>query len=310
MNGILVIDKPCGPTSHDIVDAVRQILRERKVGHTGTLDPVATGVLPLVIGSATKIARYLTGGDKTYQATFRLGVSTSTLDGEGEVTRERPVTVSDAQVRAVLADFVGDIEQIPPMYSAKKVDGKRLYELARQGVEVEREPKKVQVRSLEVHSLALPDVTIEVRCSAGTYVRVLAHDVGERLGCGAHLCQLRRVAAGPFTIADAVSFAELEAAPEQARGRLLPVARGLTDAPRIEVPSHLAKRIRNGYQLTVGDLRALDVPAFVLEQIVVLWRDDGAPLAVARALCDAGQLSGARRDERPIKIERVLGADD
>jgi tRNA pseudouridine55 synthase len=182
MDGILVIDKPAGPTSHDVVQQVRTLLRQKKVGHTGTLDPVATGVLPLVIGRATKVARYLTGGDKTYVATVRLGVATDTLDSAGEVLEERPVEADESTVRETIAGFVGEIEQLPPMYSAKKVDGKRLYELARKGVEVERETKRVTVHRIDVKACNLPDVTIEVACSAGTYLRALALDIGEELG--------------------------------------------------------------------------------------------------------------------------------
>jgi tRNA pseudouridine55 synthase len=307
MDGILVIDKPVGPTSHDVVDAVRRVLRQQKVGHTGTLDPVATGVLPLVVGQATKIARYLTGGDKTYVATFRLGQNTDTLDAEGTVLAERPVTADEAQVRQVLATFVGAIEQIPPMYSAKKVDGKRLYELARQGVEIEREAKKVTIHAITVDSVALPDVTVTVRCSAGTYVRVLAHDVGEKLGCGGHLQKLRRTAAGPFTIDDAVPLEALEKEPEQAKSRLLPLSRGLTDAPRIALPRHLAKAVMAGHQLTAGDLKNVDVPDFGLEQVVVLWHDSGELLAVTRALFSSTELPASRHDRRALKIERVLG---
>jgi tRNA pseudouridine55 synthase len=307
MDGILVIDKPVGPTSHDVVDVVRRILRQQKVGHTGTLDPVATGVLPLVVGQATKIARYLTGGDKTYVATFRLGQSTDTLDAEGTVLAEHPVTTDEPTLRQVLASFVGTIEQIPPMYSAKKVDGKRLYELARQGVEVEREAKKVTLHSIEVESVALPDVTVTVRCSAGTYVRVLAHDLGERLGCGAHLQKLRRVAAGPFTIDDAVALDRLEQEPALAKDRLLPLARGLSDAPRIALPRHLAKAVASGHQLSAGDLKNVDVPSYAFDQVVVLWHDSGELLAVTRALFPSAELPASRHDRRALKTERVLG---
>jgi tRNA pseudouridine55 synthase len=306
MDGILVIDKSVGPTSHDVVDAVRKILQQKKVGHTGTLDPLATGVLPLVLGRATKIARYLTGGDKKYRATFRLGITTQTLDAEGEVQDTRPVNVDEGAVRKALAAFVGEVEQVPPMYSAKKIEGKRLYELARKGVEVERQPKRVRIYAIELIAWASPDITVDVHCSAGTYVRVLAQDVGERLGCGGHLKQLRRTAAGPFSVTDAVTLEALEADPQSVSDHILPVARGLTDAPAIHVPLHAARMIASGHQLTVADLKTLDVPEFGSDQLVALWLDDGQLFAVARAVIASVQLPSSRRDQRALKTERVL----
>ncbi|MFC1611193.1 tRNA pseudouridine(55) synthase TruB [Myxococcota bacterium] len=306
MDGILIIDKPVGPTSHDVVDRVRNLLHQKKVGHTGTLDPVATGVLPLVLGRATKIARYLTGGDKQYRATFRLGVTTQTLDAEGEVVEERPVNAEEDSVRETLDSFVGEIQQIPPMFSAKKMHGKRLYELARQGVEVEREPKTVTIHSIDLVDLSLPDVTVDVRCSAGTYVRVLAQDTGERLGCGGHLKQLRRLAAGPFSIDEAVTLATLEADPGSASEHVLPLSRALTEMPRIFVPIHLARMVVSGHQLSVADLKALDVPDFAAEQLIALWLDDGELLAVTRTTMSSSELNSSRRDRRALKTERVL----
>ncbi|OGQ83369.1 MAG: tRNA pseudouridine(55) synthase TruB [Deltaproteobacteria bacterium RIFOXYA12_FULL_58_15] len=306
MDGILVIDKPAGPTSHDIVDAVRRVLRQKKVGHTGTLDPAATGALPLVLGSATKIARYLSGGNKEYDATLRLGVTTTTLDSEGEVVETKPVDVTEQQVRAVLGLFVGDIKQIPPMYSAKKMQGKRLYELARQGVEIEREPKDVIVHSIELTELSLPDIMVKVRCSAGTYVRVLAQDVGERLGCGGHLKQLRRIVAGPFSIDDAVTLDVLEAAPENAKAHILPIGRGLRGVPSVSLPVHLGRQVASGQQLMVADLRTLDIPDVGENDLVALWLDDGTLLALTRAGIPTARLASARRDEIALKTERVF----
>ncbi len=306
MDGVLVIDKPAGPTSHDVVSRMRKVLKEKKVGHTGTLDPTATGVLPLVLGGATKVARYLTGGDKTYRATLRLGVSTDTLDAAGEVIEERPVSVAETDVRAAAQGFVGEIEQVPPMYSAKKVDGKRLYELARQGIEVEREAKRVRVHSIEVTSVALPDVVIDVRCSAGTYVRVLARDIGEKLGCGAHLKSLTRLAAGPFTLADAVSLQQAIDDPDSAKKRVIPVGKALSMLPRIDVPRDVARMVQDGYQLTVADLRTLDTPSFAPDEVVGLWSDEGELVAVAHTLLAATELPISRRDRQALKTERVL----
>jgi tRNA pseudouridine55 synthase len=306
MDGVLIIDKPAGPTSHDVVSRIRKALKEKKVGHTGTLDPAATGVLPLVLGSATKVARYLTGGDKTYRARIRLGVSTSTLDAEGEVIEERPVTSDEAAVRSAAAAFVGEIDQIPPMYSAKKVDGTRLYKLARQGIEIDREAKRVRISSIDIIEVALPEVCLDVHCSAGTYVRVLARDLGERLGCGAHLKTLRRLRAGPFALDEAVELQHAIDDPESARAKLLPIERALSMLPRLEVPADIARMVRDGYQLSVADLRTLDTPSFGVDEPLALAVDHGPLIAVARTLVASADLPNCRRDERALKTERVF----
>ena len=306
MDGILVIDKPAGPTSHDVVSRIRRSFKEKKVGHTGTLDPTATGVLPIVLGAATKVARYLSGGDKTYRATILLGATTDTLDAAGTVLEVKPVTSDEAAVRAAAAHFVGEIEQIPPMYSAKKIDGKRLYELARQGIEVERQPKKVHIRRIEVTQVELPEVTLEVCCSAGTYVRVLARDIGERLGCGGHLKLLTRLAAGPFSLSDAVSLQEAVESPETAKTRVVSVGKALAMLPRLELPADVARLVQDGFQLTVAELRTLDTPAFSVDDTIGLWLDSGELVAVARALMPASELPVSRRDRQALKTERVL----
>lgn len=308
MDGVLVIDKPQGPTSHDIVSQIRRALREKKVGHTGTLDPMATGVLPLVLGRATKLARYLSGGNKVYQATFHLGVSTRTLDAEGEVTHERPVAVTEADVEAALAQLRGTIAQIPPMYSAKKIDGQKLYELARKGVEIAREAKQVTVHRFELLGFSAPEVTVEVSCSAGTYVRVLAHDVGEALGCGAYLKTLRRINAGPFAIDEAITLDAACNDPDAARARILPVARCLAGLPRINVPRDIARMVATGYQLSVADLRTMDTPEFGADDALALGLDGGDLIAVARAQMPSSELPESRRDRHALKTERVLGA--
>ena len=309
MDGVLIIDKPQGPTSHDVVSKVRRALKIKKVGHTGTLDPMATGVLPLVLGRGTKLARYLTGGGKGYLATFRLGLTTRTLDAEGEPLETRPVEVSEAQVRDVIHSFAGEIQQVPPMYSAKKIDGQKLYELARKGIEVEREAKSVRISHIRVLSVALPDVTLEVECSAGTYVRVLAQDVGEMLGCGAHLAALRRTLAGPFKIDEAVSLDAIVENPDAALPHVLPLARALEALPRIEVPPDIARLVTTGYQLSVADLRTLDTPTFSEDQALALALDGGGQvIAVARSQMSSEDLPRSRRDRRALKTERVLGA--
>ena len=210
-NGIFVIDKPAGMTSHDVVARVRRILGQRKVGHGGTLDPMATGVLPVFAGRSTRAADFVQSGGKTYVAGMRLGITTDTQDTTGTVLIQRPVTCSRGHVEAILEGFRGDILQIPPMYSALHVNGQRLYKLARAGVEVEREARSVRIDDLRFTAQIAPnEYELEVSCSKGLYVRTLVADVGEALGCGAAMSSLRRTRAGIFAIEDAVTVEELQ----------------------------------------------------------------------------------------------------
>jgi tRNA pseudouridine55 synthase len=222
INGFVVIDKPAGITSHDVISRVRRILGTKKVGHTGTLDPFATGVLPIAVNDGTKCIPFLDEGSKTYEALLRLGVTTDTLDMTGTILSEsNPSSITRDQFISSLAAFTGSIGQIPPMYSAIKQNGQPLYKLARQGVEVERKVRDVEIYSLELLSFDLPHVAIRVVCSRGTYVRSLADDIGRSLGCGAALQELRRTASGPFRIEDAVTLADLETAAGEGRAESL-----------------------------------------------------------------------------------------
>jgi tRNA pseudouridine55 synthase len=225
--GFLVVDKPTGWTSHDVVAVARRWLGTRRVGHLGTLDPLATGVLPLAVREATKLVPFLEGGSKGYAGAIRLGSETDTLDAEGRVLREHKGALPDeAAVRAALAGFHGEIEQVPPMFSAVKQGGVPLHRLAREGREVERAPKSVRIDHIELLAYAPPLVEIEVACSAGTYVRVLAADLGRALGCGAHLASLRRTRSAPFEAAQAVTVQVLESEAEAGKleARLIPPA--------------------------------------------------------------------------------------
>jgi tRNA pseudouridine55 synthase len=255
--GFLVVDKPVGWTSHDVVDAARRWLGTRRVGHLGTLDPLATGVLPLAIREATKLVPFVGVGDKVYVGTIRLGVATETYDGEGRVTREHDGPLpSEAAVRRALEAFVGEIEQVPPMYSSVKRHGVPLYRLARRGEEVERAPRRVTIRELRMHHYAPPEIGIEVTCSPGTYVRTLAHDLGERLACGAHLSGLRRTRSDPFELGQALG-------PEECEARLaagtLEAALVAPDAalrlPRVRLTGTQARRVANGGDLPVAEAR-------------------------------------------------------
>lgn len=259
--GILVVDKPAGPTSFDVVHRVRATLKTPKVGHTGTLDPAATGVLPICLGAATKLAGYITEGDKEYEATVRLGETTDTQDATGTVLQQREVIdLTPARLEATLQKFVGEIEQVPPMFSAVKKDGKRLYELARAGKEVEREARKVTIRAIELLEFGVPEFRIRVGCSKGTYIRTLAHDVGEALGFGAHLKALRRTRSGPFSLAQAVSLQKVvELGParrDEAAAWLIPLADAFAELPTVTLDAAtLAKKVAHG--------QALDVPSAV-----------------------------------------------
>lgn len=209
-DGALLVDKPAGPTSHDVVDAIRRQFRLAKVGHAGTLDPNATGLLVLLLGRGTKLSERLMGTDKVYEGTMRFGITTDSYDTDGAVTSTRPVPELTLDVlNRTAAEFVGDIQQIPPMVSAIKKDGVPLYKLARKGVEVERAPRLIHIYQFKFDHYSSPDASFRVKCTKGTYVRSLAHDLGEKLGCGAHLKNLRRTISGQLNVQDAVPFEDL-----------------------------------------------------------------------------------------------------
>lgn len=255
MDGVLVVDKPKGPTSHDVVQQVRAALKVKKAGHTGTLDPMATGVLPICLGLATRVAQFITEGDKSYEAVLRLGQTTDTLDAQGKVVQQRPVPPLDrALLEAALDRFRGTFAQTPPMYSAVKVGGKRLYELARAGEEVQRAAREVTVRALELRDFSATEVRLVVTATKGFFVRSLAFDLGEALGCGAHLAALRRTASGHFTLAQAVPLAEVA---EKGPARLIAVADALVEIPLVRVDAVEAARVRHGGVVEVAHPDAL-----------------------------------------------------
>ena len=252
VDGVLLLDKPGGMTSNLALQKVRRLMNAAKAGHTGTLDPMATGLLPLTFGEATKFSADLLDADKAYRATLKLGVTTTTGDAEGEVTASAAVAVSDAAIDEVLSHFTGSIAQVPPMHSALKREGRPLYELARAGVEVPRAPRRVVIASLQRVARATDEVTLNVECSKGTYVRVLAEDIGRELGCGAHLIALRRTRVGALRLDDAVTLEQLEQIqlPER-RLILLPVDELLGSLPRVDLDEDLAARFRQGQRLAI-----------------------------------------------------------
>lgn len=247
VDGVLLLDKPTGMTSNAALQAVRRLFNAAKAGHTGTLDPLATGLLPLCFGEATKFAGELLHADKSYRATLRLGVTTDTADSDGRVIETRPVAVTVERLNEVLASFLGAIDQIPPMHSALKRDGKPLYEYAREGIELERAARRVNIHRLDLVSLTDDRAVIDVDCSKGTYVRTLVADVGTALGCGAHLCALRRTRIGRLDLAAAVSLAQLEElAPEDRDNLLAPADTLVADIPAVALSGQETGRILHG----------------------------------------------------------------
>ncbi len=247
VDGVLLLDKPLGMSSHDALQKARRLFSAAKGGHTGTLDPLATGLLPLCFGEATKFSADLLDADKVYEADIQLGVTTDSGDAEGQVIATAAVNLEIGQISAVLERFVGDISQVPPMHSALKRDGRPLYELARQGIEVEREARAVTIRRIDLLAFGSNRLQIRVACSKGTYIRVLAADIGQALGCGAHLAGLRRSGVGDLTLAGSVTLAQLDALPEADRLAFLqPVDALLHSLPSVQLDGEAAQRFRHG----------------------------------------------------------------
>lgn len=248
MNGIILIDKPQDWTSHDVVAKLRGILHERRIGHSGTLDPLATGLLVVFVGRATRAVEFAEADSKEYIAGLRLGLSTDTQDISGNVIAECSDLPDEGAVRRAVNSFIGDIEQIPPMYSAIKIGGKKLYELARKGQSVERAPRKITVSSIEIIGREGGDYLLKIACSKGTYIRTLCNDIGASLGCGAYMSSLRRVRAGAFSIEDAHSIDEVENAVNDGRvvDIMLPVDTLFSALPELKVSESAAKRLKTG----------------------------------------------------------------
>ncbi len=248
LNGIIVIDKEPGFTSHDVVAKMRGICGQKKIGHTGTLDPAATGVLPVCLGSATKLCDMLTEKDKEYVAELLLGIETDTQDTTGQVLVQREVTVTEEQVRTAIESFVGPYDQVPPMYSALKVNGKKLYELAREGKEVERKARPVEILEIEILSMELPVVKMRVVCSKGTYIRTLCADIGEKLGCGGTMQSLRRTKVGGFSLEAALTLGQLQEKKDAGcvAEAVLPVDEVFAELPALHVQENYRKLTDNG----------------------------------------------------------------
>jgi len=308
MNGVIIVDKPAGITSHDVVDRVRKLLGIRKAGHAGTLDPMATGVLAVCVGEATKIASFLSGDDKSYEATMRLGVRTDTQDMTGRVLAEQEPSVTEAEVKAALAAFVGTITQVPPQYSAVKVRGKALYKWARNGVNVEPAARQVTIREILAGDIALPLVNFSVTCSKGTYVRTLCADAGDRLGCGAALERLRRTVSGIFRQEHAVSLegeseAGIRARLEQA---LIPMGQALPGIPGVSIPPSLEQRVMKGHQPDAEGLAGLQIASLAAGDVVKFVSDTGRIVALARMLVQTEDIGALEPRNPAVCILRVF----
>lgn len=279
MDGIFNINKATGMTSHDVVARVRRLARQKRVGHAGTLDPAASGVLPVCLGQATRVAEYLSESGKAYRATIRFGAVTDTYDAEGTVLREAPVRLTRERIEAVLPEFLGEQMQRPPIYSALKRDGQRLYALARAGEAVEAEPRPVRIDALRIVSWDSPDLVLDVECGKGTYIRSLAYDLGERLGPGAHLAALVRTRSGPFTLAHSLTLDELERALEDGawRNALYAPDEALLDRRAAILAERSANRVRNGLPLV-----ASPTAAYPPGELLRAYTTDGRFLAVMR----------------------------
>ena len=285
VNGILLLDKPTGLSSNQALQRVKRLFQAAKAGHTGSLDPLATGLLPLCLGYTTKFSAFLLDADKRYRVRVRLGETTETADAEGDVIATAPTDgITDEQVRAVVVDFVGTIEQLPPMYSAVKHEGQRLYKLAREGKEVERTPRQIRIHALDVLALDLPDLILDVHCSKGTYVRTLAEDIGARLGCGGHVADLRRTGVGPYVEGetDFVAMQQVEAAAEEGFDALdtllLPLDSALGHCPSVKLSADAAFYLAQGQPVLV--------PRAPTEGLVRLYDPNGQFVGVGEILDD------------------------
>jgi len=296
VHGVLLLDKPLGLSSNDALQKAKRLFRAEKAGHTGTLDPLATGLLPLCFGAATKFSQVSLDADKRYVATLQLGATTTTADAEGEVLQRRAVSVTDAQLAEACRRFVGDIDQVPPMHSALKHEGRALYEYARQGVEIERAARRVTIHDIAILDRQDDRVTLDVTCTKGTYIRTLAQDIGEALGCGAHLAALQRTGSGPLTLEGAVTLEQLAALTESARDGLLMDADALlADAPIVRLDAEEAGRFLTGLRRRV---RLADAP-----QVRVYGPEPRAFLGSARVT--AGELISTRLLS-PVEVQGLL----
>ncbi len=310
MNGIVIIDKPKGMTSHEVVQDVKKALGAEKAGHTGTLDPLATGVLPVCINEATKLSRFISAENKEYRATMLLGVKTDTYDVEGKVIADEKPLVGREEIEKAMRNLVGKRKQAPPSFSAVKYHGKPLYKWARQGIAVDSLPRSVEIFEMSLEKVDLPYVTFRVGCSKGTYIRSLCFELGEALGCGACLAALRRIKSGRYTEEKALSFAGIgkKEKREALAAHLIPMADALPDLAAIHVDDLLAEKMGQGYQPVIGSLLADHIPSLAKGDMV-RFIAGGRLVAIAEALHPSAGWSILDRQEQAVKIIRVFNVD-
>jgi len=309
MNGVIVIDKPAGKTSRKVVDDVRKSLRVRKAGHTGTLDPMATGVLPVCLGEATKLVQFLSTDTKDYKATMLLGVQTDTQDIEGAVIARDNPDVGHKDIEEVFCRFVGEIEQAPPRYSAIKYRGRSLHRWARQGIAVDPPQRLIEIYDIKIDEVILPYITFSVSCSKGTYVRSLCSDIGQRLGCGACLAKLRRTRSGIFSEASAVSLDELDGnTGGNPAGRVIPLIDALPQIPAIHIDHTYARKLKDGYQPVAEALKIYHIPSLARGDMVKFIDEDNNLISIARMLCTSEQVAAAEGQRQAAKTIRIFNA--
>lgn len=299
MNGVLNIYKEAGFTSHDVVAKLRGILKQKKIGHTGTLDPDAEGVLPVCLGNATKLCGLLSDKEKTYEAVLLLGQTTDTQDVSGTALGTAPVTAGEEEIREAVLGFLGDYDQVPPMYSALKVGGKKLYELAREGKEVERKARRVRILALEIHGIRLPEVSFSVTCSSGTYIRTLCQDIGERLGCGGCMKSLLRTRVDRFQVEDSLRLSEIEELAREGRigEALIPVDEMFPAYPKLCMKEAADRLVYNGNPFSAGDAQELLQEETLCGTQVRVYDSSGNFVGIYRRQEDGQGLS-----YRPVKM--------
>lgn len=308
MDGVIIIDKPPGKSSHDVVSEVKKILGVKKAGHTGTLDPMATGVLPVCLNEATKLAGFLTGEDKEYLATMLLGMKTDTLDIEGKIISQSDNFVTEEEIRAAMAQMVGTIKQVPPAYSAVKYCGKPLYKWTRKGVLLDMQPREVKIHIIVIEDISFPHVTFRVVCSKGTYIRTICSDVGDLLGLGACLYSLRRLRNGYFSEEMAVSLNNYEDNDKKNKllEKILPMAKLLPLLTTIELEAHSAAKLLNGWQPSVEMMKEYDLPFLKAGDMVKFISSSGYLLAVAEMVAPVNKFSEFDGKRQAAKIVRVF----
>jgi tRNA pseudouridine55 synthase len=307
MNGIIIIDKPSGKTSHDVVSEVKKILAVKKAGHTGTLDPLATGVLPVCINEGTKLAQFYMSETKEYRTTMLLGIETDTLDSDGKIVAQRQINVGSEEIRLELNRLVGEVKQTPPQYSALKFKGKPLYKYARKGLNVAVEPRTVRIFTVNVEEITIPYVTFTISCSKGTYIRSVCADVGNALGCGACMTALRRTKSGEFSDGSALSLEQIaeEERKHTLASRVISMVDTLPHFTSIEIDKTLAGKIKSGHQPTMENMNTYQIP-FLDAGAMIKFTSNDCLIAIGKLLYSRDGIDTSSEGQPAVKIMRVF----